>query len=632
MSVDKKILCALYPLIARMAGSALLYFSLCQTLLAAIEVRPQSSHSKLFNHQNIVSSELLSSSRIKKNSLEEIPVLRIPKKPEWVELYNGAWKILLNNLRTASEAEFPASEIIVSDYIDEGYSDDSLFQWDSIFAVHTARYLGKRYNFIGTLDNFYSAQHSSGFISRELSEKTGGDVYFKENPVYPWFFEMLDRRFHQIGFKMDPMKEFYDVYIHDQVHPIENSDNPPLFAWAELEYSHFHLNIPRLKQVAKVLERHLEWLETSKVRSLPIQRNAPDTTLNLFHQTPLGSGMDNIPLTGDGWVDLSSQMFLAYEQLARIYQKILNYSFANPADDDLYYARIQYSQEKAAELKHAINACLWSEQHGTYFNVKGNCSKKINVYTLASFWPMFAGIASKEQAEAMVNILFDPAHFYTKMPFPTLSKKETTHFKPQGGYWQGGVWAPTNYMVIRGLMNYGYTDKAREATTRYLDALAASYRKTRTLYEYYSISGERGYDTNNKSLEIEKRYARDNFVGWSGLGPISLMIELIVGVRFTAPETEAPEEGSDTLYWDLSGTEEVSLDNLNFNGKRLSFYKSRRFAEDSNAFVYVTVNGLTGPGPQRLVIIHQHHREEILLTPSINGKFLEIPAYPKSQL
>ena len=37
----------------------------------------------------------------------------------------------------------------------------------------------------------------------------------------------------------------------------------------------------------------------------------------------------------------------------------------------------------------------------------------------------------------------------------------------------GGVWAPTNYMTIRGLVNYGQRDFAHEAALNHLERMAA---------------------------------------------------------------------------------------------------------------------------------------------------------------
>ena len=606
----------------------------------AIESRPQPSHSHLYTADTLTIEPSLSIFKLKEKKENIIPKIHWPAKQHWVDLYNGTWEILLKNLK---EPNLVASEngatraALPLFYIDEGFSDKSIFQWDSIFAVHTARYISRYFYVQGSLDNYYLAQHSSGFINRELSESNGDDIFFKEDPDYPWLFSAIDRRLHWFGIHQDWMKEFYDNYSQSNKSPIEDSDNPPLFAWAEHELSLFQYNPVRLVKVAKVIERHLEWLESHKTRTLIIHRHAnEDENVHLFHQTALGSGMDNIPLFGDGWVDMSSQVYLAYDQLSKIYRRLDQKTWYTIQDSGFSHKADHY-RHKATVLKKAINECLWSETEAFYFNVSGHCRHKVTRYTLASLWPMFAGIASEHQAEKLVEKLFDPNFFYTDVPFPVLAKNDKD-FIERGGYWRGGIWAPTNYMVIRGLMNYGYMNKAREATTRYLDALAKNYQKTGTLYEYYSIHGEQGFNPLNRSADSRNHYARDNFVGWSGLGPISLMIELMVGVRFKGRSDHSQknlsgsgiaddEQDEAVVYWDLAGNDAVSIDNLNINGKRLSLQKEERYQNDSTAYIRISAKGRSPGAPKQLIIIHHQNRVILSLEKEISDELIEIPAY-----
>jgi len=44
---------------------------------------------------------------------------------------------------------------------------------------------------------------------------------------------------------------------------------------------------------------------------------------------------------------------------------------------------------------------------------------------------------------------------------PSLSA-DHPEYDPKGSYWRGGVWAPTNYMILRGLTSLGYHALAYE--------------------------------------------------------------------------------------------------------------------------------------------------------------------------
>jgi hypothetical protein len=151
----------------------------------------------------------------------------------------------------------------------------------------------------------------------------------------------------------------------------------------------------------------------------------------------------------------------------------------------------------------------------------GNLATKAR--TVAPFWALLAEITAPEQAVRLIGHLKDPQTFWRTHPFPTLAADERW-FKPFGDYWLGAVWAPTNYMIVRGLHAVGADALAREATARHLDAMAAVLESTGTIWENYRP------DDLAPGLP-----ARPDFVGWSGLGPIALLIETILGVELDAP-------------------------------------------------------------------------------------------------
>lgn len=97
---------------------------------------------------------------------------------------------------------------------------------------------------------------------------------------------------------------------------------------------------------------------------------------------------------------------------------------------------------------------------------------------------MLAHLCTADQATKLVQHLQDPTTFWRTHPFPTLAADERW-FKPFGDYWLGAVWAPTNYMIVRGLHAYGQHNFAREAVTRHLDALVTVLNDTNTIWENY---------------------------------------------------------------------------------------------------------------------------------------------------
>jgi neutral trehalase len=55
-------------------------------------------------------------------------------------------------------------------------------------------------------------------------------------------------------------------------------------------------------------------------------------------------------------------------------------------------------------------------------------------------------------------------------------------------YWRGPIWAPTTYLMFRGLQNYGFTKKAEEIVYKWVSLI----RDAGDFYEYYFNDGRPG--------------------------------------------------------------------------------------------------------------------------------------------
>jgi glycogen debranching enzyme len=116
-------------------------------------------------------------------------------------------------------------------------------------------------------------------------------------------------------------------------------------------------------------------------------------------------------------------------------------------------------------------------------------------------------------------------------------------YAADGGYWRGGVWAPTNVMIIKGLEQYGFYAEARQATTAYLAAINSVFLETGTFFENYA-----------PEYPAPGNPARADFVGWTGCGPIQLLIENIIGIKTDA--------AGQRIIWKLTRSDKHGLRNL----------------------------------------------------------------------
>lgn len=423
-------------------------------------------------------------------SKDKLPIPVLSDDKEWEELYWKSWELAFRHYKKP-----PAGSPFVSNYIDEAFSP-SIFQWDTFFMIMFARYADHIFPAIQSLDNFYCRQYENGYIDREIVEADGSDYLF-------------------IG--------------------REHTINPPLFSWAEVENYKITGDKSRFRAILPALEKYAEWLEK--------YRKNPAVAHGLYWQTGLGSGMDNTPREGSGWIDMSAQMAMYYKDMALICREL-----KLKDKEELY-------KKKSEDIAERINKFMWNEEDGFYYDVDDK-GAQIKHKTIASFWPMLAGICSKEQAEKLVFHLKDPKSFWRPIPFPTLAADQP-EYHADGHYWLGGVWAPTNVAAIKGSEHYGYYDFAYLATETYLDGMYNVYKKTGTIWENYSPES---YSPGNP--------AKPDFVGWSGCGPIQLLIENILGF--------APNGAGNKLVWNISRIDEHGIKNLRFGSATVSVIAKKR--------------------------------------------------------
>ena len=364
----------------------------------------------------------------------------------------------------------------------------NIFQWDTCFIAAFARYSRELLPVYPALDNFYDRQESDGYIAREYRWENGAPLWPKASG---------------------------------------DSCNPPLFAWAEWLMFCIHGDRSRLQRVWQPLQRYYHWLQ----RDRRLENG-------LYWITDMGCGMDNTPRYATAWSDYSMQQALNACMMQRIAQTLEDHA-----------ATEEYAQEFAT-LKHVINELMWDRAAGWYWDLD-RANAPVRIKTIAPFWALLAGITDQQQTQQLINELQNPEQFWRTHPFPTLAANEPL-YKPHGDYWLGAVWAPTNYMVIRGLHEVGAHVLARDATTRHLHAVAAVAERTGTVWENYRAD----------SLEPGIP-ARPDFVGWTGLGPIALLIESILGIELDTPAGQ--------IHWRVPATP-CGIDNLPFGNGRVDLH------------------------------------------------------------
>jgi alpha,alpha-trehalase len=156
---------------------------------------------------------------------------------------------------------------------------------------------------------------------------------------------------------------------------------------------------------------------------------------------------------------------------------------------------------KAAEKrKDLINQYLWNAERGMFFDYDFMQSGKIDYVSATTFYPLWAGVATQEQAESLVKNALP----LLEMPGGIVSSTEESrgpitpeHPLRQWDYPHG--WAPHQMIVWQGLINYGYERIAHRLIYRWL------YTITLNASNYNGTVAEK-YDVANRSHQVFAEY------------------------------------------------------------------------------------------------------------------------------
>lgn len=421
---------------------------------------------------------------------------RLPR-PIWdgherhIACYWRTWELAFSKLRTPK-----AESGFVSPFIDTAFND-CIFMWDSAFILMFGKYADRIFKFQGTLDNFYSHQHRDGFICREIEEETGHEHFTRYDP---------------------------------------SGTGPEVLPWCEWEYYQNFGDKVRLARVYPPLLAYHNWMRQN--------RTWRDGT---YFSTGWGCGMDNIPRQQAGYSPEFSHGHMVWVDTCM--QELLSCNILIAMANEL--GETDTLDELTAErdnLHDVINQKLWDEKTGFYYDLRRN-GKHNGVRHIGAFWALISECAPQERAKRLIAYLQDEKEFKTEFRVPALSASDP-NFRTDGGYWRGGVWAPTNYMVLKGLDRYGEYALAHEIASESLDAVVRVFERDGTIYENYAPR------PNMDGEPTHGAPAKRDFIGWSGLFSISVLFEYVFGIK--------PDAANATILWDVRLTERHGITNYPF--------------------------------------------------------------------
>ncbi|MGC1649974.1 MAG: trehalase family glycosidase, partial [Candidatus Sulfotelmatobacter sp.] len=165
--------------------------------------------------------------------------------------------------------------------------------------------------------------------------------------------------------------------------------------------------------------------------------------------------------------------------------------------------------QRAEERKKLITHYLWNEEQGQFFDFNFLTKRMSNYQYASTFYPLWAGLATPEQAKAVVGNL----RVFERPGGLPMSTEET------GAQWDLPYgWGNIEMVAIDGLRRYGYNADADRVSYEFLSTVAGNFRRDGTIKEKYNVV------TRSSEAHVELGYEM-NVVGfgWTNAAFIELL-------------------------------------------------------------------------------------------------------------
>ena len=171
-------------------------------------------------------------------------------------------------------------------------------------------------------------------------------------------------------------------------------------------------------------------------------------------------------------------------------------------------ADAQHWSQRAEARREAMNRYMWDETKRMYFDYDFMRQRKSGYVFVTTFYPMWAGIPSPQQAQQLMQNL----NVFEELGGLVESRNDV---KVQWE-WPWG-WAPSQLLSLEGMRHYGFEVDANRASSKFLDTVLQNFRREKTIREKYNVV------TGSSEAEIQAGY-KQNVVGFGWTNGVFLVL------------------------------------------------------------------------------------------------------------
>ncbi|MGH7234505.1 MAG: trehalase family glycosidase [Candidatus Saccharimonadales bacterium] len=351
----------------------------------------------------------------------------------------GYWKKLIRHHSIDDETllGLPKPYLVPAYEMGHEFDFNELYYWDSYFMVQALLIPKHRELVLGILDDLFSEYKRFGVIPN------ASRVYLMGHSQPPFLTSFI-----------------WDVF---EAYKLSPAWLKKALAVAESEYKTVWMGStkPNARQVYKGLSRYYD---INYLNDLAETESGWDYSPRFNRKA-----LQYLP------IDLNVLLYKYEMDFARGERLFKNYRAA-----DKWEAEAQHRKE-------LINELMWDNNRGLFYDYNYTKGKRGNISSLASYYAMWAGLASEAQAEKMVRSL---------RRFEVKGGLSTTDALPFGQFVLGSIpmqwaypngWAPLHFLVVKGLKRYGYNKEASRIAMKWLKTNLVWFETNGVFLEKYNV-------------------------------------------------------------------------------------------------------------------------------------------------
>lgn len=352
-----------------------------------------------------------------------------------LEYIDGYWKKLerYNPHDDGTLIGLPEPYYIPSARNDTGFAYEEMYYWDSYFIAQGLIGTPREYRVKGLADNLITLMQRFSVIPNSAR-------FYMTGRSQPPFLS---------SFIMDTYKIEHDKRWLEQAMSV-----------AKHEYRTVWMGTmqPNWRQVFHGLSR---FYEINVLDDLAEAESGWDMTTRFERRA-----LSYLP------VDLNALLY-KYEKDFEAAAKVLGYP-----DEASEWSRRALS--RSAQMRQY----MWDDHKGMYFDYNYMTSKHSPVYSLAAFYPMWAGMDSPETAARIMEHL---NKFEFEGGLSTTAEKPhmRSEIPTQWAYPNG--WAPLQLIAVQAMERYGYHAEAERCARKWLEANLVQFEENGEFFEKYNV-------------------------------------------------------------------------------------------------------------------------------------------------